>query len=113
MDCEEGEEWNFAYVLLQPEGEPIQLVIPTSLQMGWVELPPYFCAVLETARDVSTEYISMEVGSLPTHNFEREVCRYTSVYSATLLPCTRTFHHFNCTHILLSLSIFLATFSLP
>jgi hypothetical protein len=40
MDCREGEEWNFAYVLPQPEGEPIRLVIPTSLQMGWVESPP-------------------------------------------------------------------------
>jgi len=37
MDCREGKEWNFAYVLPQPEGEPIRLVIPTSLQMGWVE----------------------------------------------------------------------------
>ena len=71
MDCEEGEEWNFAYVLPQPEGEPIKLVIPTSLQMGWVESPPYFCAATETARDVSTEYIDMEVGSLPTHKFEK------------------------------------------
>jgi hypothetical protein len=71
MDCEEGEEWNFAYVLPQPEGEPIKLVIPTSLQMGWVKSPPYFCAATETARDVSTEYIDTEVGSLPTHKFEK------------------------------------------
>ena len=34
MDCRECEEWNFAYVLPQPEGEPIWLVIPKSLQMG-------------------------------------------------------------------------------
>ena len=26
---------------------------------------------METARDVSTEYINMEVGSLPTHKFEK------------------------------------------
>ncbi len=71
MDCEEGEEWNFAYILPQPEGEPIKLVIPTSLQMGWVELPPYFCATTETARGVSTEYINTEVGSLPTHKFQK------------------------------------------
>jgi hypothetical protein len=32
MDCRDGEEWNFTYVLPQPEGEPIRLVIPTSLQ---------------------------------------------------------------------------------
>jgi hypothetical protein len=34
MDCREGKEWNFAYVLPQPEGQPIRLMIPTSLQMG-------------------------------------------------------------------------------
>jgi len=71
MVCEEGEEWNVAYVLPQSEGEPVKLVIPTSLQMGWVESPPYFSAATETARDVSTEYIKMEVGSLPTHKFEK------------------------------------------
>jgi hypothetical protein len=37
LDCAEGEEWNFAYVLPQEEGEPTRLVIPTSLQMGWVQ----------------------------------------------------------------------------
>ncbi len=37
MDCAAGEEWNFAYVLPQEEGKPITLVVPTSLQMGWVE----------------------------------------------------------------------------
>ena len=70
MDCKEGEERNVAYILPQPEGEPIKLVIPTLLQMGWVELPPYFCAATETVRDISTKYINTEVGSLPTHKFE-------------------------------------------
>ena len=42
MDCAEGEEWNFAYVLPQEEGKPTMLVVPTPLQMGWVESPPYF-----------------------------------------------------------------------
>jgi hypothetical protein len=28
MDCTKEEEWNFAYVLPQPEGAPKQLVIP-------------------------------------------------------------------------------------
>ena len=74
MDCREGEEWNFAYVLPQPEGEPIRLVIPTSLQMGWVESPPYFCAATETARDIATTYIETGIGTLPNHKFEQ----YTS-----------------------------------
>jgi hypothetical protein len=74
MDCREGEEWNFAYVLPQPEGEPIRLVIPTSLQMGWVESPPYFCAATETARDIATTYIETGIRTLPNHKFEH----YTS-----------------------------------
>lgn len=66
LDCKEGEEWNFAYVLPQPEGEPIRLVVPTSLQMGWVESPPYFCAASETARDVAAQYAEADVGTLET-----------------------------------------------
>jgi hypothetical protein len=73
MDCREGEEWNFSYVLPQPEGEPVMLVVPTSLQMGWVESPPYFCAASETARDIVTEYTNMPVGSLPSHKFAKYV----------------------------------------
>ena len=34
--AEEGQAWNFAYVLSQKEGEPIKLITPTSLQMGWI-----------------------------------------------------------------------------
>ncbi len=44
LNCQQGEEWNFVYVLPQEDGKPVKLVVPTSLQMGWVESPPYFCA---------------------------------------------------------------------
>ena len=47
--------YNFAYVLPQKPGEPTRIVIPSAVQMGWVESPPYFCAVTKTARDL-TEY---------------------------------------------------------
>ena len=53
----------------QEEGQPVKLVIPTSLQMGWIESPPYFCAASETVRDVAIEYIKTPVGLLPTHKF--------------------------------------------
>ena len=69
--CEEGEEWNFAYVLPQKDGEPTRLVIPTSLQMGWIESPGFFCAAAETARDVAEEYTETPIGSLPTHKFNK------------------------------------------
>jgi hypothetical protein len=52
----EVDAWNFAYVLpgAGPH-EPIQLVIPYALQMGWSESPPFFCAATETARDIIDE----------------------------------------------------------
>ena len=56
LDAEESAEWNFAYVLPQHPGQPCYLMVPTSLQMGWVESPPFFCVALETARDVAQDY---------------------------------------------------------
>ncbi len=73
MDCAMGEEWNFAYVLPQEVGKPITLVVPMSLQMGWVESPPYFCAATETSRDIATEYIETTISLLPHHKFEHYV----------------------------------------
>lgn len=54
MAVNERDAWNFAYVLppLDPNDDPV-LVIPDSLQMGWSESPPFFCAATETARDVA------------------------------------------------------------
>ena len=48
LDCKEGEEWNFCYVLPQNPGMPIKLVVPTSLQKGCIESPPYFCTAKMT-----------------------------------------------------------------
>ncbi len=73
MDCTDGEEWNFANVLPQPAGEPILLVVPTSLQTGWVDSSLYFCAATEMARDVSTKYIDMPVGMLPPNKLKKVV----------------------------------------
>jgi hypothetical protein len=84
---EDDVEWNFAYVLPQRAGEPIKLVVPTSLQMGWVESPPYFCAESETARDVALDYANTEMGSLPTHKFTHYMQGDTE---ATLLPIEET-----------------------
>jgi hypothetical protein len=73
MDSKAGEEYNFAYVLPQEEGKPTTLVVPTSLQMGWVESPPYFCAATETARNITSNYCDTPVGSLPNHKFIKHV----------------------------------------
>ena len=75
MDAEEGTEWSFAYVLLQSPGKPIYLVVPTSLQMGWVESPLFFCAASETAWDVARDYCETKIETLPPHKFTNYVTR--------------------------------------
>jgi hypothetical protein len=53
MAVNKADTWNFAYVLLGAgPHDPIQLVIPNALQMGWSESPPFFSAATETARDI-------------------------------------------------------------
>jgi len=65
----EKDEYNFCYVLpRQTNKEPIQLVVPSSLQMGWTYSPPYFCAATETARDVAETLRSQP--TLPPHHLE-------------------------------------------
>ena len=73
MDCKVGEEWNFAYVLPQEPNEPTKLVIPTSLQIGWVESPPYICAATKTVRDIALDYCNTPIGSLPPHKFDKHL----------------------------------------
>ncbi len=58
-------------MLPQEEGKPVKLGVPTLLQMGWVELPPYFCAASESARDVPIDYIETPIDLLLLHKFER------------------------------------------
>ncbi len=70
MDCHEGEGWNFSYVLPQPPGEAIQIVVPTSLQMGWIESPAFFCATTEMGQDVIMQYTDTPIPLLPEHKFE-------------------------------------------
>jgi hypothetical protein len=67
------------------------IVVPTSLQMGWVESPPYFCAATETARDIATEYTDMQVGSLSYHKFAGYTVGGESYYD---LPHDHTEHNF-------------------
>ena len=70
MVCEARQEWNFAYVLPSLIDEPVEIVVPSALQMGWAMSPPFFCAASETARDVAAFYATKPMGSLPTHPLE-------------------------------------------
>jgi hypothetical protein len=70
MLVEDEAKWNFAYVLPNPPGSPVRLVVPSSLQMGWAESPAYFWAATETARDII--HRTVEIGQeLPPHIFEQ------------------------------------------
>jgi hypothetical protein len=71
MVVPEDNEWHFAYVL--PKASPdeeTQLVIPSSLQMGWCDSPAFFCAASETARDVAEHLSATPLGSLEPHALE-------------------------------------------
>ena len=73
LDVEDGAEWNFSYVLPQHPCQPCYLVVPTSLQMGWVESPPFFCAAPGMARDIVQYYCETKMGTLPPHKFTNYV----------------------------------------
>ena len=66
--------WNFCYAL--PNSDPtaslddIKIVVPNSLQMGWCESPPFFCAASETGRDVIETLLKT---TLPRHPFEEKM----------------------------------------
>jgi hypothetical protein len=62
--------------------------------MGWVESAMYFCAVLETARDVATDYIETKVGSLPQHNFTQYLMNNNTVKALPKTGIKSEFHYF-------------------
>jgi hypothetical protein len=66
------DSFNFAYVLPQQEGEPVRIVVPSAVQMGWVENPSLFCTVTESARDITQHLVDANVDLLP-HPFEAQM----------------------------------------
>ncbi len=69
MLVEDEAKWNFAYVMPDPPGSPVRLVVPSALQMGWAESPAYFCAATETGRDIIDTSVATKQ-ELPPHVFE-------------------------------------------
>ena len=74
MIVSEDDAWNFCYAIPPPTQDTplddIQIVVPNSLQMGWCESPPFFCAATETGRDVIESLIDT---TLPPHKFEEKM----------------------------------------
>ena len=68
--------WNFCYII-PPSTEnydidEIDIVVPHSLQMGWTDSPPFFCAATETTRDI-IEWLIASPTPLPQHPLEHHM----------------------------------------
>jgi hypothetical protein len=72
MCSEAGAEWNCAYILPAAEDDDVEIVVPTSLQMGWTLSPAYFCVGSKTGRDVAQALAATKVGALPEHRLEKK-----------------------------------------
>jgi hypothetical protein len=73
----ENDAWNFCYVLpnlnnTKTSLDETEIVVPHSLQMGWCESPPFFCASSETARDTIQNLLNSNI-TLPQHKFEHKM----------------------------------------
>jgi hypothetical protein len=69
---QEADSYNFAYVLPQQDGEPIRIVVPSAVQMEWVESPSLFCAVAKSAWDFTQHLVDNRV-CLPLHPLEDKI----------------------------------------
>jgi len=62
--------WNFCYILPKINKEnPIKIICPTCLQMGWCKSPQLFCMLSVTAQDVAEELCDQEE-PLPLHRLK-------------------------------------------
>jgi hypothetical protein len=64
------QKWNFCYVMPDPTGSRVRIVVPSALQMGWAESPAYFFAATETGRDI-VDLLLREKVQLPAHPLEK------------------------------------------
>ncbi len=64
------QKWNFCYVMPDPPGARVRIVVPSALQMGWAESPACFCAATETGRDI-IDLLLRERVALPEHPLEQ------------------------------------------
>jgi hypothetical protein len=50
----------------------VRIVVPSAVQMGWVESPPLFCTITESARALTQHLVDTNV-DLPPHPFEAKM----------------------------------------
>jgi hypothetical protein len=76
MLVDKAEQLNCAYVMPDPPGSPVRIVVPAALQMGWTESPSYFCTATKMARDIVQGLVADKV-KLPPHCLEEYMRRPT------------------------------------
>ena len=64
---------SLACLLPKAPTEPQLVAVPLALPMGWVESPPYFCAVTETIADLTNSRLPRN--QVPGHRLEHEAIR--------------------------------------
>jgi hypothetical protein len=73
MVVSEKDSWNFCYTIPPPSKhtpiEDIEIVVLTSLQMGWCKSPPFFWVATETGRDIIVELFK-RLDQLHSHPME-------------------------------------------
>ncbi len=74
--------WHFCYTIPPASDDEDLLdrliVVPSSLQMGWRESPPYFCTATETARDIIEAFFQGDMSNLEIHPVEQHLCVHPS-----------------------------------
>ena len=48
------------------------IMVPSAVQMGWVESPSLFCTITESARDITQHLVDANI-DLPPHPFEAQM----------------------------------------
>jgi hypothetical protein len=74
-------------VVLPCHGSTPLIAFPLALPMGWVESPPYFTMLTETACDLANQAMS-QYGQLPEHRLEASASTPPAEHSEVLVPTT-------------------------
>ena len=114
-----ADAWNFCYVLPAGDGKPVdidntEIVLPHALQMGWCESPLFFCAALETAREVIRLLVRQQ-HELPPHPFENQmqVDRIPDSVSDLIATLIEVFVYTRTPHSPILMYVARHTFSVP
>uniref|UniRef100_A0A7S4NFY9 Reverse transcriptase domain-containing protein n=1 Tax=Odontella aurita TaxID=265563 RepID=A0A7S4NFY9_9STRA len=69
MIVSDEDRWNFCYMMPDPLGSPLRIVVPPALQIGWCKSPAYFASATETGREIIELLLNAKV-ELPPQRAE-------------------------------------------